>query len=145
MADPNYKFVILQAGKSVPRVSESGFCVLDVAGDLSAEFVEGGEFLFVAELFDQGEFEFLIVEVALEIEEVGFDVEFGVRVVEGRTITYIYDSAYGGVLGEWWRIGHDSSMSRINTFGRQNQAGGVEVGSREAELLAKVIAFDNFA
>ncbi len=39
------------------------------------EGVEGGEFLFFAEFAEEGEFEFLIVEVFGEVEKVGFDGE----------------------------------------------------------------------
>jgi len=45
----------------------------EVFGDLGAQVGEGGELAFVPQFCDEGELEFLAVQVALEAEEMRFD------------------------------------------------------------------------
>src|SRR5260370_8754965 len=64
--------------------SEAGFGVGDVAGDLFFEGVEGGELFFVAQFIHQLDFDFLTVEVSLEIKEMRFDAKLWSGRSEGR-------------------------------------------------------------
>lgn len=52
-----------------------------VAGDLGLEGLEGVEAQFAAEVLDEDDFEGLAVEVALEVEEVSFQLAGDERIV----------------------------------------------------------------
>jgi hypothetical protein len=67
--------------------------VNDVAGYLGAEILQGREPFFIAEFFDERDFQFLAIEVAGKIEQVCFDTELGRRIVEGGTQADVEDGA----------------------------------------------------
>jgi hypothetical protein len=46
---------------------------LDVQGDLSAEVSQRGELFFVAQFFQENQFQLAAVKIALKIEQVRFD------------------------------------------------------------------------
>ena len=48
-------------------------CGVDVGGDLRFEGVGGLEFLFATQFADENHFEFLSVNVAVEVEDVDFE------------------------------------------------------------------------
>ena len=64
--------------------SEPRLGVGNVAANLGAELGQRRKFFFVAEFFDEDDFQFLAVEIAFEIEQVSFDAELGVGVFQGR-------------------------------------------------------------
>ena len=119
-----------------PRAAEEsgqgGAGVGEVEGDLGLEGGEVGEFFFVAEFFHEGQFEFGAVEVAGEIEEVGFDVDLrrglGARGAEANV-------QRGGVRGV-----ASAREDGVNAVGREDLCARVEVGGGEAELAPDLIA-----
>ena len=93
--------------------------------------------MFVAEFFHEGEFEFLAVEIPLEIEKVGFDTEMGRGVLEGGTVADVQDGLMASLAG----FGEDG----IDAVRRKGEAGDVEVGGGEAELAAQFVAAEDFS
>ena len=49
--------------------------------------------MFVAELFEKGEFEFLAVEIALKVKQVRLDAALGCGGLNGGTATDVQDGA----------------------------------------------------
>src|SRR6266849_7024109 len=78
----------LRSTVAVPAVAELGLAEqksrgVDVVGDLLLERVPRGEGFFVPQLFDKGDFQFLAVEVAAEIEQVRLGAREGLLAVNG--------------------------------------------------------------
>src|SRR2546426_70477 len=65
----------------------------DVAGDLGLQLVEGSELALVAKLADEGDFQFVTVELAAEIEQVNFDAGLRCRLVHGGADADVQDRA----------------------------------------------------
>lgn len=122
----------LSGGKSEAQL---GF--EDVQGDLIAKVGEGRELHFVTKFIHEGQFEFLAVEIGLEINQVGLDAELRGRVLESRTVTDVEDGAMDFAA----RLG----MNCINTGRGEGEAGDIKVGGRETELAAKAIALKDGA
>jgi len=68
----------------------------DVAGDLEAEVVRGGELFFFAKTLPETDFDVLGSEVAGIVEEMGFDSEAGT--VEGGAHANVGDAAMAGAF-----------------------------------------------
>ena len=69
----------------------AAFGAFDVAGDLLFERVQRGELLLVTEFFDKIDFQLLVVKVAGEIDQVGFDSNLVRGASEGGTLTDVQD------------------------------------------------------
>src|SRR5262245_55882699 len=93
----------------------SGF---DIAINLAAQIGDRGKFYLVTQPVDESDFKFSAVKVFCEIEQVGFDVEFGVATLEGGSMPDIQHGPVGGVA-------QDGGVDRINTVGRQGEIGDI--------------------
>jgi hypothetical protein len=109
----------------------------DVSLNLEPEFFQRGESALVAEPGRKFQLQFLIVEVAVEIEEVGFDAEARLWVSDRGSHADIQN---GGAL-----LSTEPGLDRINPAGRQGQAGSRKVCGGEAELPPKAVAADDLA
>ena len=104
----------------------------EVEGDLGLEGGEAGEFFFVAEFFHEGQFEFGAVEVAGEIEEVGFDVNLRRGLRARGAEANVQRGRVRGVAS--------AREDGVNAVGREDLSARVEVGGGEAELAPDLIA-----
>jgi len=96
---------------------------LDIAADLGLEFAEGSEFLFVAEFCEKRKFNFLTVEIPVEIEQVSLDPCLGPRIIQGGAVADIQNG-----LGA---VPADFGVDSINAVRRQDKSGHLEIGGRE--------------
>jgi hypothetical protein len=101
--------------------------------DLGQEGVGRGEALFGSEEVEGLKFQGLAIEVALEIEEVGFGPGFRESLGDGGTGTQVEGGGEGTAVGEEGAAGIDAT-------GRQDQAGDVEIGGRDAPLTSEALA-----
>src|SRR6266568_3303033 len=120
----------LRSTVAVPAVAELGLTKqesrgVDVVGDLLLERVQRGEGFFVPQLFDKGDFQFLSVEVAAEIEQVRLGAREGLWVVNGGPDADIQHAPMGR--------SRRARVDGIHAIGRQHDAGGVEVGGGKTE------------
>ena len=99
---------------------------------MGAQGGEIGEGEFVAEFFDEGEFQFGAVEVAGVIEEVGFDVDLRRGLGAGGAEADVEGGEVGGLAG----VGEDG----IDAVGGEDEAAGVEVGGGKSKLAADLVA-----
>jgi len=103
--------------------------------------------LFVTEFLDDGQFEFVAVKVCVKVEQVSFDAELRVGVLECWTMANVENSAKGSRIADFgFRIsgfGFQRGVDGIYTGGRQGESGNVQVGGGKAELAAQAISADN--
>lgn len=117
---------------------------MNVAADLLLEGFERWEFLFPANLLDKGQFEFAIVQVSREIEQMDFGAEFGVGLIQGGTVTEIEHRLDCGGLQRRDDVlrgqgGNNPHLDCVDAGGGQDQLGDIEICRREPELTAQTI------
>src|SRR2546427_5062141 len=95
---------------SKSNLLEKSPCRADVASDLFFQSVERRESLLLAELLDEDQLDFLSVQVAREIEQVGLDA----RLRFGRTESW----AHANIDDRWTQSSTDLSMRGINAVRR---------------------------
>lgn len=89
--------------------------------------------MFGSEEVEGLEFQGLPVEVALEIDEVGFSPGFRESLGDGGTGAQVESGREGAAVGKEGAAGIDAA-------GRQDQAGDVEVGGRDTPLTSEALA-----
>jgi hypothetical protein len=67
--------------------------VQNVLGDLVAQFFQRGEFTLVPQFLDKHDYQFLSVEIAGEVEEMGFDAELRCGIPQGGAVAEIQHGA----------------------------------------------------
>ena len=107
----------------------------DIRGDLLSERGQGTELFLLAQFRDEGQLEFEAVEVLIKVQKVGLDSELGLSVSQGWSKADVQD----GGNGDAGNPGADG----INSNGRPNQAGGINIGSGKAELTAESVTLHN--
>lgn len=108
---------------------------IDVAADLGLESVEGGEFLFRAELLDELHLDLGTVEVAVEIEEMHFEAGNADTVLEGGAEAEVEDGQRVGVP--------ETDAGGVDPVGREFEVGDVDVGGGKAEGAPELAAVDD--
>src|SRR5687767_2497777 len=116
----------------LPTQLETASCLLNVSGNLGLEFLQRGKFFLIPQFIHKDNFHLFTVELVVEIQEMNFNAQLWIGLIQRGPITYVQDSAVG-------LVPHDG-MCRIHTTGRRQQAGGVDVGSRETKLMSELIA-----
>jgi hypothetical protein len=107
----------------------------DVPGDLIAEVREGRESFLIPKLLEKNELDLLVVQIAREVEQVGFDAELWLRAFQSWTRTDVDDCAMEAT--------RKLNLGSIDPGRWQHQAGDLEVGGGKPELSAKLISWDN--
>ena len=108
-----------------------------VGFDVGNEGIQGVEFAFGADVFQEGDFQGFAVDRAGEVEDMGFQDHFAVQGVYCRAAAYVEDGIEG-FAADLYGGGEDA--------GGENLGGvGAYIGSREADLAAQAGALDNRA
>src|SRR5437867_3012657 len=113
-----------------PIALEEGLRAGNITGDLRLEGIEGGEFHFIAEFFDERDFHFLAVKIAREIQQMSFDAKLRLLSFKRRPAA---DIEHGSIV-----CAPGVRMDGINPGWRENQSRNIEIGRRKPELAAKL-------
>src|SRR3569623_1171749 len=107
----------------------------DVAADLFFQIVETIETLLGPEEIQKRDFDVRVVKVALEIQQVQFEAEFGFRFVDGGPDSDIHDALQG-------RAAHLGKHG-INAVRWSDEPLNIDVRGRETEFPANLISANN--
>ena len=118
----------------ISRSARSSFAAsrFDIASDLRLEFADRGKFLFVTHLFSKDHFQLLAVKISVEVEQVDFDVQRRIAVLQGGASADIQHRPESASSSD--------GVRRVNALRRQYESGDVQVGGRKAELVTDLIS-----
>ena len=130
------------AAGGTPSLLQDGFCLLDVQGDLTLEGGGGVEFHARADEAVQFDGNRLVVEIAVEIEKMELENDFGRAVLpDGRSVADVGDAVDGLPVGEA-STGRVDAVWRNQKF-RDGEIGRVAGKKRRADVIAVGDVADN--